>query len=490
MTGILDLPPELIVNIISLLDNKDVFNTRLGNKYIESSSLPYFGKRFFRKKGYLVTTPSLNVLKSIVNHDELRKYVQHVWFNPDCYTFIEPECAPDEEMNDDGEVIERTDELFEEDRVKYEAFTECIMDHGKLLSTPKLAEDLTDVFSKLPNLVAIGMRRSEDHSPWGWTKLKETIGEDPRVIGRIPAGPKYFLQAPTKLFVAIMYAVAEANVELKRLYTDVVEIDNILPEDLPQDLLNRACRSLLYLEFNAARAWLNQSPTGSYNTARDESDWGEGLLRLVNAVPHLLELGLQIFRDNPQQERYSRTGPRDGHLTTYPYIAFEKLVRAGPALSHLTRLKLEKLPLTPNTLRGFLEPSAHCLTSLKLRDIRLIPATNTEEPWYSIFTFLHSSCPKLSYLLLYHLMYDKGGISFNAPSNAPAHPTTQDGAVTSYRREEKFVNYENIILEAKGREDVSEKLAGLVEKHSYQPPIFSYAMDETMWHTDTSDEEW
>ena len=274
MAGLLELPAELIIHVFSYLDNEDVFNARLANKYIESSSLSYFGRRFFRKKGYLITTPSINVLKSIANHNELKKYVQHVWFNPDCYTFVDPKCAPDEDMDAQGGPVERLDLLSQVEREQWKAFNECTVDHALLLSRPKLAEELTDVFSKLPNLAAIGMRRSEDHSPWGWMKLKEAIGEDPRVLGPIASGPKLTLQGPTKLFIAIINAVAAANVDLKRLYTDVVEIDNILPDVLPQETLNRACRSLLVSRVQRNQSMAKQEPKGKLHDSRPMSPNG------------------------------------------------------------------------------------------------------------------------------------------------------------------------------------------------------------------------
>lgn len=54
---------------------------------------------------------------------------------------------------------------------------------------------------------------------------------------------------------------------------------------------------------------------------------------------------------------------------------------------------------------------------------------------------------------------------------------------------ELFTKYEHIAFEAKGREAVQARLEVVVERHWYQQPIFSYAMDEGLWHTDTSDEE-
>ena len=53
-----------------------------------------------------------------------------------------------------------------------------------------------------------------------------------------------------------------------------------------------------------------------------------------------------------------------------------------------------------------------------------------------------------------------------------------------------YVKYEYIALEASEREEVEAKLLEVVDRHWYLRPLFSYAMDDALWHTDTSDEEW
>ena len=491
MTGILDLPAELIINIVSFLDDSSIFNTRVSTKYLESSSLSYFGKRFFRKKGYLITTPSLNVLKSIAAHTELRKYVQHVWFNPDCYTNVIPKCAPEEEFDDEGNEIERTDLLSWWDRKKYAAYDECVTDHARLLYSGQLTEELKEAFSSLPNLLTIGMRRSEKYKPWGWRTLMDAVEEDPRLLGPIPSGPKLTLHAPTKLFVSIVNALASSPVELKRLYTDVVEIDNILEDHLDQESLDRALRSVLYLEVNVAKAWLTSRPNAQhnpYNICRNELDWGQGLVRLMKAMPQLLELGLQIFPDPKQRGTPGRVFPRRGGSDTetdaaYNYNAFVQLTTNAP-LCNLRRLKLEKVKALAQDLKSFLEPSGWTLESLKLREVRLVTETDGNQPWYPIFSFLLDSCPKLEYLLLHHLWHTHGGVSFvENPASVIQPPPRAPGPAS-------FVEYDHITLEAKGRDEVQQKLQRVVEKHWYEKALHSYPMDEDVWHTDTSDEEW
>lgn len=79
MAKLLDLPSELVAAIFQHLDDADFFATRLANTALETSSLTLFGRRFFRKRGYMLMTPSLDVLKCVADSSKIKKYVQHVW---------------------------------------------------------------------------------------------------------------------------------------------------------------------------------------------------------------------------------------------------------------------------------------------------------------------------------------------------------------------------------------------------------------------------
>ena len=94
-------------------------------------------------------------------------------------------------------------------------------------------------------------------------------------------------------------------------------------------------------------------------------------------------------------------------------------------------------------------------------------------------------------------MYEGGGISFveDPPTPIP-YLESQDviGSPNQPHGEpaggEFFTKYDYIALEASGRDQVESKLVEIVDRHWYHKPIFSYAMDDELWHTDTSDEEW
>ncbi|KAF2766673.1 hypothetical protein EJ03DRAFT_344944 [Teratosphaeria nubilosa] len=521
-TTILDLPSELIASIVANLSDNDIFATRLANRHFERASLSYYGKHFFRKKGFMLNTPSLNVLRHLSEHEELRKYVQHIWFNPDCFTFVMPACGPDDQEmppdpdDPDGKLLL----LSPSDRRRYEAYRECMRDHSSLMrsSGAKVQEILTEILPKLPKLEVVGMRRSEDHAPWGWARLRDAIGEDPRVLGPIPTGPLHHLSGPTRLFIAIIHSLATTNAKLRRLYTDAIDIDNINPSLLPQSILDKACNSVWYLEINSTKAWLakrNGRSDGGYTCNLEPENYGAGLVRLLNATRHLKEIGLQIFPDRKQSHMVAPSSrDPESWRTSYQYICMDKLTREAP-LEHLERIKLEKISTSTSTLLAFLAPSAQTLRSLKIRDVRLLSSPSTsqsaddEKPWTPIFTFLHRSCPNLHYLLLYHLLHSTGGVSFTPNPPVPLPPLQTDpttgfpnptfggeGDGDGDGEGEWFTKYEHLALQVGdvgGERDVQavkRRLAALVDGHWCVGPIFTYAMDDAVWFTDTSDEEW
>ncbi|KAK4569704.1 hypothetical protein LTR86_002672 [Recurvomyces mirabilis] len=503
MGGLQDLPSELIASIVSLLQNQDVFQARLTSRRVERSCLSLFGKRFFRKRGYMLTSPSLEVLASIAKNDGLRRYVQHIWFNPDCFTFVRPECAPDpQETPEAGNPDSLLDLLSPVDRRQYVAYRACMEDHAALLanSAARLQARLSEIFATLPNLKIIGMRRSEDHAPWGWRKLYNDVGEDPRVLGPIPNGPTYSLSGPSRLFVALVTAVAASDITLRRFYTDAVEIGSIRADLLSQSTLDKACGSIWYLEINEIKGWINAYRKVDIDEARGKVEYGNSLVQLLASTTQLKELGLQIFPDLKQSHILAPTW-RDPETwrQSYPYLTLQR-VAEEVRLPYLERIKLEKVTTSPATLLGLLQPCAEHLKSVKIRDVRLLADEEHPRPWHSVFAFLHDSCPELNYILFYHLLYEGGGISFveNPPMPLPpseTDPTTgapnppfNEGTISV--DDGFFIKYEHIALQVQGEEAVKEKLERIRDEHWYHQPIFSYQMDEEAWHTDTSDEEW
>lgn len=507
----LELPPELIVQVFHYLDDVDFFAARVVGKHLERATFSTFGKRFFRKKGYMITTASLDVLQNVASHKELRKHVQHVWFNPDCYTFGPMLFLPGH--FDDWDAVEPEDRYSDDpetNRKSHQAHAACIDDHHNIIhSDATLANKLASAFSSLPNLKTVGMRRSDQHNPWGWRTLKDTVGRDPRELGDLPWIHQSGASGPTLLYAALIKALDTSGAEIQRFYTDAIEIDLISLHTLPRDVVQRACSSLLYLEVNVTKGNVStvyQPPYADIVSRQmhEMSQYGLGLIRLLSSSPRLRELGLMIFPDRKQSHLMA---PEEGWLESYPYLTLIHLA-GGMQLQNLRRIKLEKFTTNPATLISLLRPSAKHLTSIKLRDIRLLESvdTETERPWQSVFSFLASSCPKLSYLLLYHLSHSTGTIRF--VENLPP-PDANDLLTEPVADTVNFTNYENISVEAgvphsdpdtegpekratilRAREAVGERVRALIDGHWYGRNTFSYEMDEMVWHTDTSDEEW
>lgn len=498
--GLLDLPSELVSTIFDhLAEKKDVFTTRLTSKYLARSCLSSFGRRFFRKRGFLITTESLDALNAISAHPELSKHVQHVWFNPDLYTYVTPKCAPKEDSECEDPDCEEWewkagsrishDSRSVEARRQYRAYQDCIRDHDRLLSTSLLESKLIEAFSKLSNLETVGMRRSEAHQPWGWRKLKDDVGEDPRLLGPIPGGPPSSLSGPTCLFIAVTRALAATNVKTTRLYTDAIEFDNIDPARLPYETLLSACQSILYLEVNASRVRIEKCSNPSFMKLSDPSQFGHGLARLLRACQSLRELGLQTVTDprrlrTPERQRHSPNSPR-----SWAYLSFQKLTTEIQPW-HLTRVKLERIMTSPEPLLQFLSASASCLTSLKMAHTRLLQNPECPRPWKLIFEFLRDKCHSLACIVFYRLMHEHGSVSFSerliesTVSYEPPNFSYWQPALGG-----SFAEYSAIAIRVDGREAVKARVEKLVEGHWYQEPTFSYAMDESLWHTDTSDDE-
>ncbi|KAK4501337.1 hypothetical protein PRZ48_007145 [Zasmidium cellare] len=501
--NLIDLPPELISQVFTYLGDKDVFSGRLSHRTLDKASFDYFGRHFFRKKGFMITTPSLSALEEIANHKQLSKFVQHVWINPDCFTLTDHHTYHQDlgERNQAGDEDPSADffsptAMFfrlqaSKSRRQLQAYLDCTADYGELLKEsddglPTLLErHLTNAFGKLPNLTTIGMRRSENHSPYGWSALQKATGLDPRELGPLLPEVSCHLSPSSTLFIAFISAMAQSGAQIRRFYTDVIELDNINPGHLPPAKLQAACSSMLYLELNIIRGQLEPSKNTTNLAPRllddnSQGQFGQNLVALLDSMPNLKELSLQTPR-----ARSLGHASIDGYdlETSYPYLAFHRLA-TETRLPHLTRIKLEKITTTFPTFQKFLAPSAANLTSLKLRDVSLGSTSSSPRPWYDLFTHLLQNSPRLGYILFYHLMHDSGGVSFveAEPEARSAEEYVVGQAV--------FEKYSHITLEVEGREAVRAKLEDVREGHWFHRPLFSYAMDEEVWHTDTSDEEW
>ncbi|QIW99448.1 hypothetical protein AMS68_004966 [Peltaster fructicola] len=296
------LPPELISQIVTLLPRSDILVVRQTSKYIESSSFDHFAHLFFRKRGFMITTESLNVLTSISRHHGLCKHVQHLWFNPDCFTFVNnPFWTLD---SDDEEPTPR----YEDQMRRARLFDEYVHDHWDLLYSSRLQEILAEVFKSLPMLRTVGMRRGT-YKPYGWQTVSNNVGLDPRILGGEVSLYTTAFADPTYLFIAIIKALATSRKRIRRLYTDAIQIDHV---DQRLMLSESDCRhaldSVQYVEINATglpEARDVTDPSALRGTGKHASN----LETLLGSMHELLEIGMTIFRD-PKQRHMIPPEPR------------------------------------------------------------------------------------------------------------------------------------------------------------------------------------
>lgn len=171
-------------------------------------------------------------------------------------------------------------------------------------------------------------------------------------------------------------------------------------------------------------------------------------------------------------------------------------------------MKLEQLWTTANIITSILTPSCSNLISLKLRHIHLLSESqegkqdsNESEhysAWQQIFHLLANECSDLEYVLLHWLSLDGTTVRFQHESTSVTIGLTGFNELPDYDnfnvplvgREPYFVDYDNLTVEVFGRVAVHERMLELVHGHYHGTKLMTYAMDEDVWHTDTSEEEW
>lgn len=82
------LPAELICQIAEALPRHEHNCLRLVCRYVEQAIFDLF-KIQFREIRFMITTCSLEILHGISTHPVLADVVEHVWFNPDCFTHVD-----------------------------------------------------------------------------------------------------------------------------------------------------------------------------------------------------------------------------------------------------------------------------------------------------------------------------------------------------------------------------------------------------------------
>ncbi|KAL1837765.1 hypothetical protein VTJ49DRAFT_3429 [Mycothermus thermophilus] len=147
------LPLEILLRITHHISTVDLGNVRLTCRALERATFSFFSHEFFRKKQFMITTFSLQVLLDISKHPTLSPCLKHVILSTDRPKATEPW----------GRVI------TEEQSVQLEL---ALADHMQLLTTGRLRDMLTDVFTNLKHLETVDIRnfnspsRHRDRTQW------------------------------------------------------------------------------------------------------------------------------------------------------------------------------------------------------------------------------------------------------------------------------------------------------------------------------------
>lgn len=500
-----DLPAELVCSLMNLLDNQDALTFRQTTRHIERSTFETFARRFFRKKGFLISPLALDVLQRIAKDAHLSRYVQHVWFNPDYFTFTQFETTTPTQIGDVfGYSISSTVKL---DDQSYQAYSRGLEDHRELMRPDRLTPILCEAFRRFTNLQTVGMRRSEDHAAYGWSHLAQKIGHDPRLIGQSFNHMHGTMSRPGLLYIAMIQALAQADRRVQRLYTDAIELDHIEPNVMPPEVVRAACADLKYLEINTFFRFpvvASSEDARAPRQSRDEQEaseqlWapgftGGGLLQVLKATPRLQEVALQILPT--VDASHLPSGVPAGTLRslhalrlTHAHLVFADIVK-GVQLSNLQRVKLERFTATGLELWSFLKSSADRLISLKLREVGLTRSDDDVRPWQAFFETLSARCPKLS-TILFHDLLRKDGLSiqsvvlFEPPKSIPEPTDEEAGSQLDY-----IPGMHHALVKAAGIDQVATTLASISKGHWYHRLSLRIAELDDDWHTDTSDEDW
>lgn len=286
------LPTELCAHIIAFLPCEELPIIRRTSRHIERSCFDQFAYLFFRKRGFCITTDSLRALQCISQHAGLRKHVQHIWFNPDCFTFVDNRFWPSDSDDEEASFVQSEDQMR-----KAMLFDKYVNDHRHLLHTSRLQTILTGIFSSLPMLKTVGMRRGDTHKPYLWRTMYDEIGLDPRVLGSEARLYAESFCDGTYLFVAIVKGLATSQRQIRRLYTDAIQIDHFDERLVPSAAdCKQAFSSIQYLEINATGPPHEQDLGGFVPTAT-KTETTRNLEMILGSIPELYEIGMTIFKD-------------------------------------------------------------------------------------------------------------------------------------------------------------------------------------------------
>ncbi|KAK0720216.1 hypothetical protein B0H67DRAFT_511189 [Lasiosphaeris hirsuta] len=367
------VPLEVLIRITYYISTTDLANVRLSCKVLERALFHFFSHEFFRKKQFMVSTDSLQVLIDISHHTALSSVLKHVVIGTDrvCH-----------EAND------HTISLPNEQEARLAA---SAADHFDLMTTGRLRDMLAEAFRNLPNLESVDIRdfnspsRSRDGDGMLWRSYgAATLAAAntrltmhhlrPRQIGP----DDYPAQIFSNLVAALAFAQSRPKsieINLRSLVWGLGDGAFHIPK-LREAISKPVLAGLTKLHLCVRHA--------HFGGSRHHSK-AHYLKNFLMLLPNLTWLRLNFQADNPHW-----------WLPLLGWLSSSQSSTDPTALSlpRLKQLDLGSIELSPDMLFSLVARNAPELRTLSLRRILLADASSeydTEDkfnPWDSFFSKL------------------------------------------------------------------------------------------------------
>lgn len=282
---LLDLPPEIILEVTYYLSQDDIKHLRAVCKYLDATLLATFGNRYFGRLHLIPTPTSLDILTQISTQGRLSDHVRELCICSSIYQFWGPRQtrarAGARWTKPQLRVLSETERPCPDpSSPEQEAANVC----AELVRGEQFREQLTTALRslKVQRIEVQGWPRNPS-LVLGLTELIDTTGKNPfedNFSGISPAWEYETLDMVTRMTELVFSAVKGSDTPLLAMIVDRIQIDQLkLTPDLGSNLLH-----LKHVEFSIALS--DQSLQFSDQKRRFD------LFTLVNRLPRLEQLSV------------------------------------------------------------------------------------------------------------------------------------------------------------------------------------------------------
>ncbi|KAK3403419.1 hypothetical protein B0T20DRAFT_486420 [Sordaria brevicollis] len=357
------IPQEVLTRITYFIRTPDLCNARLTCRALEKALFHSFAYEFFRKKQFMVYSPSLQCLVDISKHESLSPYLKHVIIGLDQVIRPNPYHPPPGDQ-------------------RWLNWQLAYADQQALLCSGRARDMLAEAFKNLPDLETVDLRDFHSTTRWrddgaGWTSYGYNTLVESTGVRHSTGGPTTNDDAdyPTRLFTVITHALAAAKARPQGIEVVIRENWGILdhgffvptylqPDYLP--VLAGLKKLHLVLELQPSRHQTGTT-SGSYL-----------LRRFLAYTPNLTWLRINLKRygtDNVNGEallKWLASSSRPGSWSSPDSVNGDpSLVPPPVELDHLEQLDLGQLHVSTSTLYRLFRKFSPTLKAISLHRIRL-----------------------------------------------------------------------------------------------------------------------